>query len=105
MFEKDIAQDDFAPLLSPAALGVLFHIFTSYGKVATTQDLLDYFVDDSQEINEALDELRWRGFLDVTCAQIGGIETPIWEVTSTGARYISVYTQALSDKYGIGFSE
>jgi hypothetical protein len=105
MFEKDITQDYFDPLLSPAALGILFHIFTSYGKVATIQDLLDYFVDESQEINEAIDELRWRGFLDVTGAQIGDIETPIWEVTSAGDRYISVYTRALSDKYGIGFSE
>ena len=105
MIGKDNFQDDIPYLVSPGALGILFHIFTSWGKVATTQDLLDYFVDDSQEINEALDELRWRGFLDVTCTQIGGIETPIWEVTSAGARYISVYTQALSDKYGIGFSE
>jgi hypothetical protein len=105
MFEKDIAQDDFSPLLSPAALGILFHIFTSYGKVATTQDLLDYFVDESQEINEAIDELRWRSFLNVTFAYIGDIETPIWEVTSAGTRYISVYTQALSDKYGIDFNE
>jgi hypothetical protein len=105
MFEKDIAKDDFAPLLSPAALGILFHIFTSYGKVATTQDLLDYFVDESQEINEAIDELRWRSFLNVTFAHIGGIGTPLLEVTSAGVCYISIYTQALSDKYGIDFNE
>ena len=72
MFEDDIDLKGFYGMPSARALGVLFQILISNGKVATTHDLLDYFSDGIHELRQAIDELQLLGVLNVTAVQQDG---------------------------------
>ena len=54
MFEDDIDLEGFYGMPSARALGVLFQILISNGKVATTHDLLVDFTDGIYDLIQAV---------------------------------------------------
>jgi hypothetical protein len=105
MFEDDIDLEGFYGMPSARALGVLFQILISNGKVATTHDLLDYFSDGIHELRQAIDELQLLGVLNVTAVQQDGVDTSKLEITLTGHAYLSGFAWELIENYQNYFSE
>lgn len=105
MFEDDIDLEGFYGMPSASALGVLFQILISNGKVATTHDLLDYFSDGIHELRQAIDELQLLGVLDVTAVQQDGVDTSKLEITLRGHAYLSGFAWELIENYQNYFSE
>jgi hypothetical protein len=96
---EEIIEPEICPApLPPASLAVLFHIYTTGGPVTTTQELNNYFPDEDQEIDEAVDELQSRGFLQVTDEQIGNDVTSRLEITTSGDLYMSAFIQKMRDR-------
>jgi hypothetical protein len=105
MFEGDIDLEGFYGMPSARALGVLFQILISNGKVATTHDLLDYFSDGIHELRQAIDELQLLGVLNVTAVQQDGVDTSKLEITLPGHAYLSGFAWVLIENYQNYFSE
>ena len=90
---------------SARALGVLFQILISNGKVATTHDLLDHFTDGIYDLIQAVEELQLLGHLDVTAVQQDGVDTSKLEITLPGHGYLSGFAWELIENYQNYFSE
>jgi hypothetical protein len=105
MFEDDIDLEGFYGMPSARALGVLFQILISNGKVATTHDLLDHFTDGIYELIQAVKELQLLGHLDVTAVQQDGVDTSKLEITLPGHAYLSGFAWELIENYQNYFSE
>ena len=105
MFEDDIDLEGFYGMPSARALGVLFQILISNGKVATTHDLLDYFSDGIHELRQAIDELQLLGVLNVTAVQQDGVDTSKLDITLPGHAYLSGFAWELIENYQNYFSE
>lgn len=105
MFEDDIDLEGFYGMPSARALGVLFQILISNGKVATTHDLLDYFSDGIHELRQAIDELLLLGLLEVTAVQQDGVDTSKLDITLPGHAYLSGFAWELIDNYQHYFSD
>lgn len=105
MFENDIDLEGFYGMPSARALGVLFQILISNGKVATTHDLLDYFSDGIHELRQAIDELLLLGLLEVTAVQQDGVDTSKLDITLPGHAYLSGFAWELIDNYQHYFSD
>ena len=105
MFEDDIDLEGFYGMPSASALGVLFQILISNGKVATTHDLLDHFSDGIYDLVQAIDELQLSGVLDVTAVQQDGVDTSKLEITLQGHAYRSGFAWELIDNYQNYFSD
>jgi hypothetical protein len=99
MTKKFIEPEIFPAPLPPAALAILFHIYTTAGPVTTTQELNDYFPDGAQEIDEAIDELQSRGLLDVTDEQISNDLTTRLEITTSGDLYMDAFIQKMRNRH------
>jgi hypothetical protein len=104
MFEDDIDLEGFYGMPSARALGILFQILISNGKVSTTHDLLDYFSDGIYDLVQAIDELKWLGFLEVTAVQQDGVDTSKLEITLPGHGYLSGFAWELIENYQNYFS-
>ena len=105
MFEDDIDLEGFYGMPSARALGVLFQILISNGKVTTTHYLLDYFSDGIHELRQAIDELQLLGLLEVTAVQQDGVDTSKLEITLPGHAYLSGFAWELIDNYQHYFSD
>ncbi len=105
MFEDDIDLEGFYGMPSARALGVLFQILISNGKVATTHDLLDHFSDGIYDSVQAIDELQLLGVLNVTAVQQDGVDTSKLEITLLGHAYLSGFAWELIENYQDYFSE
>ena len=105
MFEDDIDLEGFYGMPSARALGVLFQILISNGKVATTHDLLDHFTDGIYDLIQAVEELQLLGHLDVTAVQQDGVDTSKLEITLPGNAYLSGFAWELIENYQNYFSE
>ena len=105
MFEDDIDLEGFYGMPSARALGVLFQILISNGKVATTHDLLDHFTDGIYDLIQAVEELQLLGHLDVTNVQQDGVDTSKLEITLPGHAYLSGFAWELIENYQNYFSE
>jgi hypothetical protein len=105
MFEDDIDLEGFYGMPSARALGVLFQILISNGKVATTHDLLDHFTDGIYDLVQAVEELQLLGHLDVTNVQQDGVDTSKLDITLPGHAYLSGFAWELIENYQNYFSD
>jgi hypothetical protein len=105
MFEDDIDLEGFYGMPSARALGVLFQILISNGKVATTHDLLDHFTDGIYDLIQAVEELQLLGHLDVTNVQQDGVDTSKLDITLPGHAYLSGFAWELIENYQNYFSD
>ena len=105
MFEDDIDLEGFYGMPSARALGVLFQILISNGKVATTHDLLDHFTDGIYDLIQAVEELQLLGHLDVTAVQQAGVDTSKLDITLPGHAYLSGFAWELIENYQNYFSD
>ena len=105
MFEDDIDLEGFYGIPSARALGVLFQILISNGKVATTHDLLDHFTDGIYDLIQAVEELQLLGHLDVTNVQQDGVDTSKLDITLPGHAYLSGFAWELIENYQNYFSD
>ena len=105
MFADDIDLEGFYGMPSARALGVLFQILISNGKVATTHDLLDHFTDGIYDLIQAVEELQLLGHLDVTNVQQDGVDTSKLEITLPGHAYLSGFAWELIENYQNYFSD
>ena len=105
MFEDEIDLEDFYGMPSARALGVLFQILISNGKVATTHDLLEYFSDGIHELKQAIYELQSLGHLEVAAVQQDGVDTLKLEITLQGHAYLSGFAWELIENYQNYFSD
>jgi hypothetical protein len=105
MFEDDIDLEGFYGMPSARALGVLFQILISNGKVATTHDLLDHFTDGIYDLVQAVEELQLLGHLDVTNVQQDGVDTSKLDITLPGHAFLSGFAWELIENYQNYFSD
>jgi hypothetical protein len=105
MFEDDIDLEGFYGMPSARALGILFQILISNGKVSTTHDLLDCFSDGIHELRQAIEELQLLGLIEVTGVQQDGVDTSKLEITLPGHVYLSGFAWELIENYQNYFSE
>jgi len=105
MFEDDIDLEGFYGMPSARALGVLFQILISNGKVATTHDLLDHFTDGIYDLIQAVEELQLLGHLDVTAVQQDGVDTSKLDITLPGHAHLSGFAWELIENYQNYFSD
>jgi len=105
MFEDDIDLEGFYGMPSARALGVLFQILISNGKVATTHDLLDHFTDGIYDLIQAVEELQLLGHLDVTAVQQDGVDTSKLDITLPDHAYLSGFAWELIENYQNYFSD